>query len=372
MKNVLVSGASGFIGRHLVASLLESQPQPVPVSTAALEHVSAGVPGAPPDAAPHPKRSRSVKRVGVLVRPTRVSEVQRLWPGADVSPIAADLLDHRTLRGVCDGFDTVFHLAGYAHADDANEGRADEVHWQITVDGTRALLREAAYAGARRFVFASTVKAMGEGGEVQLDESSTLEPASGYGRAKREAEQLVLAAGREYGMHTCVLRFPLVYGRDNKGNLPRMISAIDRGRFPPLPAVENRRSMVHVDDVVQALVLAAEKPAANGQMYLVTDGQAYSARQIETLIRRALGKPLPRWAVPASVLRFGARLGDVAGNLLHRRMPLNTSALEKLLGSAWYSNEKIRRELSFRPRRTLADALPEMVEEYRRGSRGES
>ncbi len=123
---------------------------------------------------------------------------------------------------------------------------------------------------------------------------------------------------------------------------------------------------IHVDDVVRALRLAAEKSEAGGQVYIVTDGQTYSTRQIYTLICRALGKPVPRWAVPTVVLRGAARCGDVLERLLHRRVPLTSATLDKLIGSAWYSSEKITRELGYRPTRTLADAMPQMVEAYRR------
>jgi len=326
--SVLVTGATGFIGRHLVAALLATN-----------------------------------RGVGALVRASRATDIERLWPERGVMFVPGDLFDHLSLRGTCSGFNTVFHLAGYVHAEDAEEIHADEMHWRITVEGTRALLREAVQAGVNKFVFVSSVKAMGEGGEVELDETYPPEPANGYGRAKLAAERLVLAAGREHGIHACVVRLPLVYGHDNKGNLARMIAAIERGRFPPLRDIENRRSMVHVDDVVQALLLAVEQPVAAGQVYIATDGHTYSTSEIELLIRRALGKPQPPWRVPTTVLRTVALLGDLVGKLSKRPMPISTSILEKVLGSAWYSSSKIRNELGFQPRRSLMDSIPEMVEE---------
>ena len=262
----------------------------------------------------------------------------------------------------------MFHLAGYAHADDASRRLNDSPHWHITVEGTQALLDQACAAGVKRVVFASTVKAMGEGGEERLDETSAADPEDYYGIAKREAERLILSARRGCGMYVSLLRLPMVYGWDNLGNLPRMIEAIDHGRFPPLPEIHNKRSMVHVDDVVRALLAVVENPIADGQVYIVTDGQVYSSRQIEVLIRRALGKPVPGWFVPEGILRVGAWVGDFVERVLRRHFPLNSSVLRKLLGSAWYSDEKIRRELGYRPHHTLASALPEMIENYRRHS----
>ncbi|UCE88113.1 MAG: NAD-dependent epimerase/dehydratase family protein, partial [Pseudomonadota bacterium] len=174
-------------------------------------------------------------------------------------------------------------------------------------------------------------------------------------------------AAAQSDMSAVVLRLPLVYGRDNKGNLPRMIAAIDRGRFPPLPDTANKRSMVHVDDVVQALMLAAERPEAVGRVYLLTDGQTYSTRQMYELICTALGREAPSWSVPLWLLRTGARTGDLLKTLGMRRFPVDSGMLEKLLGSAWYSSDRIVDELGYHPTWTLDTALPQMVAEYRAG-----
>ena len=139
-----------------------------------------------------------------------------------------------------------------------------------------------------------------------------------------------------------------------------------RGLSPPLPETGNKRSMVDVRDVVQAALLAAANPAAAGQVYIVTDGQAYSSRQIYEWICAALQRPVPRWAIPSSLLRFAARVGDVISRLIRRRFVLDTDALDKLIGSAWYSSEKISRELNYRPAYSLKDSLPEMVAEFRK------
>ncbi len=324
-RTVLVTGATGFIGRHVVAALAAKDAQVVTLA-----------------------RSEA-----------------RFRGDTHLSVRSGDLLDHASLQGVAAGVDTVLHLAGYAHAESADDGAHAELHWRITAEGTRAMLREARAAGVRRFVFVSSVKAAGEGGPACIDESVRSTPASDYGRAKLAAEELVLAAGRESGMQVCVLRLPLVYGPDNKGNIPRMAAAIARGRFPPLPETRNRRSMVHVEDVVQALVLAATRPEANGRVYYVTDGVVYSTRQIYDAIRAALDLPPPRMRIPRWCLHGAARLGDLVQWLMRWHTPLNSDTLEKLLGSAWYSSARIEQELGYRPTRTLADALPEIVASMR-------
>jgi nucleoside-diphosphate-sugar epimerase len=117
-----------------------------------------------------------------------------------------------------------------------------------------------------------------------------------------------------------------------------------------------------VDDTVQAMLLAAVKPAASGQVYIVTDGCTYSTREIYNLIAKNLGMRLPKWSVPVLLLQAAARTGD--GLLrLGVKAPLNSVVLGKLLGSAWYSSEKIRRELGFQPHYDLQRALPEIIAE---------
>jgi UDP-glucose 4-epimerase len=326
MVQTLVTGGTGFIGTRLISAL-----------------------------------ARKGGTARVLTRN------ERLVATGPVAFFVGDLLHPGGLGGLCEEVDTVFHLAGYAH--DVRSDDLADLHWQTTVEGTRGLLAQATRSGVRRFLFVSSVKAMGEGGEECLDETMSAEPTGAYGRARREAERLVLAAGREHGMHVCVLRLPLVYGPGNKGNIPRMIEAIDRGLFPPPPEVRNRRSMVHVDDVVQALLLAAECPAANGQVYIVTDEQVYSTREIYSAICHALGQQVPTWSTPAWALRAGAVVGDALQRVLRRPMPLNRTTLDKLLGSACYSSDKIRRELGFRSSHNLFDSLPEMIAEYRATAR---
>lgn len=255
------------------------------------------------------------------------------------------------------GVDTVFHLAGKAHA--LAENRQDAAEYrQINSEATRKLLIAAQRAGVQRFVYFSSVKAVGEDGRQPLDETADVPAADPYGQSKYAAEQLVLHGG--YVPHPVVIRPSMVYGNSGKGNLPRMIDAVRKGLFPPLPP-GNRRSMVHVDDVAAAAILAAERPQAAGQVYIVTDGQCYSIRDIYDMIRAALGRPPVNGSVPLPVLRAAAKFGDLYGRFAGRRFPLDSDSLDKLTGSAWYSSAKIRRDLGFEPEHTLRDTMPEII-----------
>lgn len=328
MERALVTGATGFIGQALVSALL----------------------------------ARGV-HVTVFARAPRPTA----WD-AKVTWRLGDIEKPESLAGVCDGIDSVFHLAGYAHATDAADAADAQRHHRVTVAGTAALLDRARTAGVGRFLFVSSVKAMGELTDGDADETAASPPLSAYGRAKRAAELAVLEAGGRWRMHACVLRLPMVYGAGFLGNLPRMIHAIDRGWFPPLPRVDHRRSLVHVLDVVQALLLAAESAQASGQVYLVTDGKAVTARELYDLIRAALGKPRRRWSVPLPLLKLGGKVGDRIGTLRGRPFVFDSTTLAKLLGNASYRDEKIRRELGYRPRYDLPLALGAIIEDYRQGA----
>lgn len=322
--SVLVTGATGFIGRHLVAALLEQR-----------------------------ARVRVLLRAGALLPPAWADhvEVRR-----------GDLETPRSLLGACQGIDSVFHAAGFAHAWADKASLVAELHWRVNAEGTRHLAEAAAEADVKRLVFLSSVKAMGEGGQRCLDEDWPAPPETPYGKAKRAAERWVVEAGQQHGMQVVNLRLAMVYGPGGKGNLERMIAGIRHGWFPPLPEVGNRRSMVHVDDVVQAVLRAAADPVANLKTYLVTDGQTYSSRQIYDLVRSALGMRAIRWAVPERFLRAAAQVGDRLGGVLGNSSRLNGEALDKLLGWACYRSDRIQRELGYRPCRTLADSLPEIVQ----------
>ncbi len=314
MRKVLVTGASGFIGKQLVRRL----------------------------------SGAGFSVLAVMRKPAKGPWDRAVFIDLGNGPIPNDLLS---------GVGSIFHLAGKAHA--LSESKQDEhEYFRINTEGTRTLLAAAQQAGVQTFVYFSSVKAAGAV-EGMMNESVTCEPDTPYGRSKGEAEKLVLTGG--FVPSPVVIRPSMVYGETIKGNLPKMIQAIQQGRFPPLPNFANKRSMVHVDDVVQAAMLVSEKPEAAGQTYIVTDGHAYSTRQMYEWICECLHKPVPSWYVPLGVLKLLAKAGDSIGVIRGRRFTFDSDALDKLVGSAWYSSEKIERELGFQPQQNLRSALPEIV-----------
>jgi UDP-glucose 4-epimerase len=318
-KTFLVTGATGFVGRVLCAEL------------------------------------KNRGRVRALVRDA-ASE-----PGSWDEVVGCDLAgDHtaRSLRDALEGVDTVFHLAG--KTDDMKTSKRDEgVFSRVNFDGTAVLVEAAAAAGVGGLVYLSSIKAMGTGGDDCVDESSPVNPTTPYGRSKLAAEEIVLGCADV--PHVSVLRSCPVYGVGAKGNLTRMIRAVAKGIFPPVPDTGNVRSMVHVEDVTQALLLSAEKDEANGRVFIVTDGRRYTTRDIYELICKALGRRVPPWRIPAVGLRVLARIGDGIGTLTGRNFVFDSKTYDRLLGSAYYDSKRICATLGFHPRWDLEKALPEMV-----------
>jgi len=311
----LISGSTGFVGGRLVKALLAEQ-----------------------------RQIRLLSRRSI----------------ADHDVVVAELADRSALVTACAGVERVFHCAGYAHAFSSLADEDADRHWQDNFEGTCNLVEAAGQAGVKCFVFLSSVKAMAEPGATCADEDFPGDPATAYGQAKRAAEAVVLAAGQRYGMHVVNLRLAMVYGAGGRGNLERMGRLVQRGLFPPLPETGNHRSLVHADDVVAALRLVAADDRANGRTYIVAAPEAPSGRQLYDGLRTAVGMPRCTWAVSYRALRLAARLGDGVEAIRRRRLPLDSEALERLLGSAWYSPARIERELGWRARMSLADGLREM------------
>lgn len=325
MNRVLVTGASGFIGRHLIKRLI---------------------------------RDGCVVRALVLDR-SRSS----LWD-RNVEVVQGDIRDAVAMKAAASGMETIYHLAGKVHMPEVI-GEGDAEHHAVNVEGTRNVIEAAVAGDVRQFVFFSSVKAMGEEAPECREESCATTPLTAYGRSKLAAEKLVFEYGQRGNLGVTCLRLPLVYGPGHKGNLSRMIAAIDRGLFPPLPSLRNRRSLVHVSNVVEAALLASSNQAACGRCYIVTDERAYSTRELYEMICLALGKRVPRWSVPVGLLATLGGAGDLIGRIGRTRILFDSDALNKLLGSAWYSSERIARELGYRPLVSFEAALPDMIASYR-------
>ena len=315
LRRALITGATGFLGRHLATLLVTQQ-----WSVVALARCAAAGP----------------------------------W-----EQIVALDLEHQVLpTELLAGTHTVFHLAARTHAVD-DYGNALLAYRRANVDVTDKLLAQARDCGVKCFVFVSSVKAMGDGSANILDEESDCAPLSAYGISKYEAEQCVLARGVQ--MRVVVLRLPLMYGVGVKGNLATLLRRVDNGHVLPLPEFANRRSFVSANDAARLLVQLAIDKRAAGEVFILTDGQDCSTRQLLDQMRRVCGRPIPRWALPRFGLHMLARFGDGVSFLCRRHFLFDSVALAKLSNSARYSSAKVRQRLKFNTRDNLEHVLPSML-----------
>ena len=220
-------------------------------------------------------------------------------------------------------------------------------------------------SGVNRIVFASSVKVFGEETIGCVDETQVPDPKTAYGRSKWLAEQLVSEYAVRYGLTAVSLRLPMVYGPTKKGNLYRMIEAIDHGRFPILPRLSAVRSLLHVENFVQAVLLCLRAPRFQQEAYIVTDTAPYCVTDLYDWLRAGLGKALPRWRVPLWMLKSGARCGDVLQAISGSPAPLTTQQLTKLIGCAWYSSTAITHELGYQAAYSFEKAVPDLIAFYR-------
>jgi nucleoside-diphosphate-sugar epimerase len=191
----------------------------------------------------------------------------------------------------------------------------------VNVAGTRRLAEQAAAMGVRRLVYVSSIKVNGEATKPGRPFSAAEAPAplDAYGVSKWEAEQALWEVSRQTGLEVVVVRPPLVYGPMAKGNFARLLQCVRRGIPLPLGAVDNRRSLVGIDNLVDFLIRGAEHPAASGQTFLVSDGNDLSTPGLIRLMGRATGRPARLFNFPPGLLRTGARfagLGAEFGRLI--------------------------------------------------------
>ncbi len=306
---VLVTGASGFVGRAVV-----------PVLTAAGHAVRGSGRGAPPLA-------------------------DLAW--VTTGPLGPDTAWSAAL----DGVEAVVHLAGRVHVMDRNASTDDAAFLATNRDGTVRLAEAAEAAGVRHFVFMSTAKVMGEGRELPYSEADGPVPFDAYARSKLAAELALAAVAARGRMRVAILRPPLVYGPGVGANFLSLLRLVDRGLPLPLGAVRNSRSLVY-DGNLAAAVLHLLTTDAYGP-FLVSDGEDVSTPRLVGAMARALGKRSRLFPVPERVLRAAAGLVG------------RSAAMERLTGSLALDTSRLA-ATGFSPPFTLAQGLAETARWYRR------
>jgi len=267
-------------------------------------------------------------------------------PGAETI-LVPDLGSGASWSAALQGIDVVIHLAARVHVmrDRATDPLAE--FQRVNTTGTAVLARQAAQAGARRFVFLSSVKVNGEETSkgCPYTENDAPAPVDAYGVSKYEAEVALRKVAAETGLEVVIIRPPLVYGPGVKANFRRLVQLVSRGVPLPFGAIHNLRSFVALDNLVDLISVGVSHPAAANQTFLVSDGEDMSTTELLRRVGRALGSKARLIPVPAAILR--ATL-----TALNRR-----DIALRLCGSLQVDISRAREMLDWRPPLTVDEAL---------------
>jgi len=309
----LITGSSGFVGRALLTRLATFNQRPPLL--------------------------RLLER-----RPTE--------PPTVFQSCAGDLGDPQSLRRACEGIDTVIHLAGIAHVGSAASAEARA----INLDGSLSLLRMAIDAGVKRFVFLSST--------LSSDQSIQ------YGRDKHAVEEALLAAAAAGSIEVVILRAVNIYGVGMRGNIAAMIRLISSGVLPRLPKLTNRLSLVGVDDVVSALLLAAtlDSPADPSVLMAklairvtLTDGCTYEINAIEKSIYDAVERSPLHWRLPVVLLFAASAMAELLEKLRIFRSGIGLRTYRNLTRDNLFDNHSAKAELGFEPSTTFFAQVDKLV-----------
>ncbi len=291
----------------------------------------------------------------------RVSPAVPPW-SAPASLEVGSLDDAASLERAMQDVQVVIHLAGKLHVDAST--RSDLAAFRaVNVDGTRQVVAAARRGGAR-VILASTIAVYGPTHGRDVDEQSRPLPETPYARSKLDAETLALDESNGSG-RGIVLRLAAVYGPRMKGNYLRLVRALARPWFLAIGSGNNRRSLIHEEDVARAFLAAASRPELGGRVFNVTDGGVHRMRDIVAAISAALGRRAPRFALPAAPVRFACRTADAAARLAGRRAPVTPDAIDKWLEDLAVFSTRARSELGFVPAVSLVDGWRRTVEALR-------
>lgn len=257
--------------------------------------------------------------------------------------------------------DAVVHLAARAHV--MRDGAPDPLaaYKAVNVDGSTRLGEAALRAGVKRFVFMSSIKVNGEAtSDRPFTESDEPRPLDAYGMTKLEAERRLASLCANTPMALTVLRPPLVYGPGAKGNLLALMRAVDRGLPLPLGAIHNRRSLIGIDNLVEAVRLCLLSRHSGTATYLISDDEPVSSADLVRSIAAAMGKRARLWPIPVPLIKL-------AGTLLGR-----SAAVDRLTSSLVVDSGKIRKQLGWRTVRPFDQGIADMVAAYRHAAAGKA
>lgn len=320
MSLILVTGATGFIGRHLCPLLAQ--------------------------------RGHRVR--GTLRKGLPPPEFATCMEWAEIGDIGPSTEWSLALEGV----DCVIHLAGLAHRPGTNGENQAAEFMRVNAEGTRRLAEAVSQSpSVSRLVFVSSVGAVKSISEVVITDSTPCEPDSAYGRSKRAAELALEEVLQNSKVDWCVIRSTLVYGPGNPGNMARLLKGVGAGIPLPLSAIRNRRSFVFVKNLVDALERCAFHPAASRRVFMISDDEIVSTPQFLRKLSTHSGKRIFLFPVPGRVLKGLGKMGDVINRLVGKSVGFDSYSVNRVIGSLVVDISSLQQAIGWRPSFTMDQGL---------------
>lgn len=300
---VAVTGASGFVGRSLARNLQLGGCDVIAIN-------------------------RSSRKIGEV--PSTVSP--ELAPESDWRPV---------LKGA----DVVVHLAGLSQVEcNRPDTRTEQAYFRVNTEGTRTLAKQVSEVGVRHFIFMSSCHAVAAQSEAKLTSESVPQPSSVYGRSKLAGERAVREALAGTGCSWTILRPPLVYGPENKGNFALLLKLVRTGLPLPLASVRNKRSFLYVENLADAVKACLWNAGAVGKIFYPSDGHDISTAELIRMLGAAAGIRPHLFAFPDSLLKTMARFAGLG-------------VIGKLTSSLFVDSEPMTNDLGWSPRFVTEEGL---------------
>jgi nucleoside-diphosphate-sugar epimerase len=316
---VLITGAGGFIGSHLVDSQLE--------------------------------KGYDVRAVDLYV--DRLSH-HRDHPRIEI--IKGDITDHQLVQRLVAGIEVIYHLAS-AHLD---VSLSDEHYRRVNVSGTLSLVEAASKASVRRFVHCSSVGVTGNVDNPPVDESYSSPPTNIYELTKLEGERAVLEFAAKSGFPLVVVRPAWVYGpRDPRTQ--KLFRTISKGRFLIFGSGKNWRHPVYVTDAVMGLELCAQANDVCGEVYIIAGSKPAQVVELVRVISTELGVSPPRIHLPIALGKLGSVSLEAIFKLLGKQPPFSRRSLDFFQKNNAYDISKAKRELGYEPQVDLPTGVKQTV-----------
>lgn len=251
------------------------------------------------------------------------------------------------------GIDTVIHLAGRAHVMKESSSDPLSLYREVNTQGTIALAKQAAASSVRRLIYISTIKVCGEGQrsihDRPFNEAHNPDIQDPYALSKWEAEQALIDIAESSQMEIVIIRPPLIYGPGVKANFFQLMDAINKGLPMPVAGIRNRRDMVYVGNLVDAIINCIDNPEAANKTFVLADDKGASTPQLVKHIAQAFDKPVRLIWVPISLL-------SLAGTITGKK-----KVIDRLCDSLIIDDQKIRQELGWKPPYSIQHGIKETV-----------